>query len=195
MKKISTSVGIIIIIAIVVIIFGGSFAWQYFSVHKTNNNIQKNSVSVDMNYWKTYTNDKYGFEVKYPVNFSISNNNGDDLGININPIGGDWRASTMFTVKPLNVNSSVKDWINNVISENQSNSGSLKQNTKTSYINGHRVWQFIINDGYKDDILHYALFEKTSSIFVEIIYKETAESEDSDSVNYDLILSTFKFTK
>jgi len=72
MKKISTLVGIVIIIVAAAIIFGGVFAYQYLttkaqSVIQTQQNNQTNS-------WKIYKNDKYGFELKYPNSFIIGQN-------------------------------------------------------------------------------------------------------------------------
>jgi len=70
-KRISTLVGIIIIIVIAVILFGGIFAYQYFAT-KTNNPPQVQNIQNNTNQtagWKIYTNNEYGFEMKYPNGF------------------------------------------------------------------------------------------------------------------------------
>ena len=86
MKKVSTITGIIIIVAVAVIAVGGIFLYlQKFSVHiatqsvaggqtpvtnaQSNPNVQNsNTKTAD---WKTYKNDEYGFEIKYPYDWSM----------------------------------------------------------------------------------------------------------------------------
>src|SRR3989338_7227474 len=95
-RGISTLVGIIIIVIVAVILFGGVFAYQYFT--KSQNpisNAQPNPNSQDASVpagntetnsspaqnqqategWKTYRNDEYGFEFRYPSNFNIDEKN------------------------------------------------------------------------------------------------------------------------
>jgi len=71
-KQISTITGIIIIVAVAVIAVGGVFAYQYYQNSQIpmtniqsnpNNQIQVKDETAD---WKTYKNDQYGFEIKYP---------------------------------------------------------------------------------------------------------------------------------
>jgi len=73
MKKISTLVGIIIIVVTVVVLFGGVFAWQYFTAktqpiaitQQTQN--QTNQTAG----WKTYTDTQSGVSFMYPPIFSL----------------------------------------------------------------------------------------------------------------------------
>jgi len=70
-KQISTLVGVIIIVAVAVVLFGGVFAYQYFSKSQTPiTNDQQNSntqtITDETAGWKTYTNDDWGIEFKYP---------------------------------------------------------------------------------------------------------------------------------
>lgn len=57
---------IIIILVLTVIIGGGVFAWQKFGTPKQE--LKQESKDETAN-WKTYTNDEYGFEFKYPKDF------------------------------------------------------------------------------------------------------------------------------
>ena len=77
-KRISTLSGIIIILAVAVILFGGVFAWQYYSTKNPNIPAFAKSYGVAKQTagWKTYTNSEYGFEIKYPDDFVIDSDFG-----------------------------------------------------------------------------------------------------------------------
>ena len=61
--------GILIIILAVLI---GVFGYLYLSgKYKPTGPLKK--VSDETAGWKTYTNEKYGFEIKYPPNYNVSN--------------------------------------------------------------------------------------------------------------------------
>jgi len=62
MKKVSTLVGIIIIVAVAVVAFGGVFAYQYFTAKTPTDQTAG---------WKTYTDNQKGFSLKYPLDFEI----------------------------------------------------------------------------------------------------------------------------
>ncbi len=69
MKKISTRFGILIIIAAVVVLVGGTTLisnYQLSIFNQTQNVQSSNTQTAD---WKTYTNNKYSFEIKYPQNY------------------------------------------------------------------------------------------------------------------------------
>jgi len=81
-KGVSAINGIAIILAVVLIAFGGVFAYQYFTKSQIPNfNNQQNLKSQNLNAetagsalseiegWKTYKNDEYGFEFQYPDSF------------------------------------------------------------------------------------------------------------------------------
>lgn len=83
-KQIPTWLGILIIVLVSILLFGGVFAWQYyakisnsqFQISNENQNAQPaqspsgNASGENPNSetagWKTYTNTQYGYEIKYP---------------------------------------------------------------------------------------------------------------------------------
>ncbi len=91
MKKISTRFGILIIIAAVVVLVGGTGAYLWYANSKLqitnykqiqnlntqNGNVDSSAKDLSIEDWKTYRNDEYGFEVKYPSNWAARNNTQD----------------------------------------------------------------------------------------------------------------------
>jgi len=65
-KGISTLVGVIIIIVVAIIAFGGVFAYQYFSVEPKT--VAKTDQTAG---WKTYKNDDWGISFQYPSNWQV----------------------------------------------------------------------------------------------------------------------------
>lgn len=83
-KGISTLVGTIIIVAVVIILVGGVFTYQYFIVKNSEwikTPITENQTDQIAG-WKTYTNDEYGFEIKYPES-SVLNDRSEKGFLNI----------------------------------------------------------------------------------------------------------------
>lgn len=79
--------GILIALVILIILAGGGFfAYQYFQIKNLGGQGEKETVQgtsasrlpsqpsiteIDTSAWKTYRNEKYGFEVRYPSDWSI----------------------------------------------------------------------------------------------------------------------------
>src|SRR4030042_1906913 len=79
-KGISTPIALTIIIVLAVILAGGTLGYQYYYLPKQEveeeiseeEEISKNEISKDeTSDWKTYTNEEYGFEIKYPEDFIV----------------------------------------------------------------------------------------------------------------------------
>lgn len=76
-KEVSNQKVVIATAALVVFLAGGVFAWQYFGAPKEAKSPEKALQDETAN-WKTYRNEEYGFEVKYPDQFVL---NVDSVGL------------------------------------------------------------------------------------------------------------------
>lgn len=64
----------IIVIALAAVA-GGIFAWQYFGLHKeTPSQPSEQTAQNKTANWQTYTNEEYGFEIKYPKDWNYGPN-------------------------------------------------------------------------------------------------------------------------
>ena len=74
-KGISTLAGIIIIVIVAAVLFGGVFVYQYFLIKSQNTitNIQSSpkSQNIGIDDWKTYTNQEVGFSIQYPTDWHV----------------------------------------------------------------------------------------------------------------------------
>jgi len=71
-KHISTLIGVIIIIVIALISFGGVFAYKYFFAQKIDSQLQNDITPI--NQTTKYKNNEYGFEITFPnswKNYSV----------------------------------------------------------------------------------------------------------------------------
>lgn len=82
MNRAFSKIWIIIIVA--VLLAGGILAWQYFGYPREEVKAPEEKVSEEgiikdeTADWKTYRNEKYGFEIRYPVNDWTMNKYSDD---------------------------------------------------------------------------------------------------------------------
>jgi len=80
-KGISTLLGIVIVVAVAIVLFGGALCYQYITQPKENNQQQNQNTenTVDQTAgWKTYTNTQYGYEIKYPQEGKVEIITSDD---------------------------------------------------------------------------------------------------------------------
>ena len=74
-KQIPSWLGFLVIIIFAVVVFGGAFVWQYFTIQEaTNIEIENKTIG-----WKKYTNIQYGFEIKYPKEWVVEETKYDTI--------------------------------------------------------------------------------------------------------------------
>ena len=77
-KKISTLIGILIIVVFALIV-GGAIYWYSKEKFETPEvKVSEKTITDETANWKTYRNEEYGFEVKYPSNWQLSTIKNDD---------------------------------------------------------------------------------------------------------------------
>lgn len=232
-RGISTLVGIIIIVIVAVILFGGVFAYQYFT--KSQNpisNAQPNPNSQDASVpagntetnsspaqnqqategWKTYRNDEYGFEFRYPSNFNIDEKNENGITLSDYERGKENfdESQRYISIKATGIplNSQNKNTTpvlqESCIGNKKENPLLFKENfvnpngTNFSYYANYpeNISAFCMPEGcaYQDN---YRTFYSNICLSILFLRNDMAYVEDKNQNlgNFKQILSTFKFTK
>lgn len=158
--------------------------------NKTNSSLQSSEKDITAD-WKTYRNDKYGFEVKYPNNFVASRQTEDSLYLSSNQSCFEKRklASPGYVGKGcLHPTVLVRD--GRVVEEGV---GVTRDIIKINGLNGERI----INQSNKtgDEYASITIeFEKGGKWYVFNIINNPVDNKIAKDT-IDKILSTFKFTK
>lgn len=168
---------LLITIAVVVILLGGFFTYQYFSEKPNNPSQIQNDQTAG---WKTYTNSKYGLTFKLPENFVGSILNDDPYLFSFHTEGSS--QTLLGTIeKRYGAYSNVSEiFVGGVKSYKGEPSTNCDQGC-----NSHMPI-FIPLDNDRSIELGFAKFGET--------IKEATISQEDESL-ITKILSTFKFTK
>jgi len=188
-KKISTLVGILIIV-LVAVIAGGILAWQYFGIP------EKKETGNETADWKTYRNEDYGYEIKYPEELDTSY-------VYIHQ--STW--PPQITVKPIDPNFICEEFQNKKISTGYGNQKEVILNNSkyclltvgegtagTIYV----TYKYITDKNSKQLTLVFVLkFPNCGTTYYSIDNKmQECQKEQKDfepTVLIDKILSTFRF--
>lgn len=198
-KRISTLAGIVIIAIAAVVIFGGIFAWQYISKSQiptpnTQSNLNVQNQNTETADWKTYKNDEYGFEIKYPKEFTGSvseiarsvgvllyGENSEKLGIKLN----------------LN-----KNFDKDALVPNRNSVDYAKSETTINGIKSYRVKETICYMGCGASVAIFIPLEGKQAIVLWLLRSpdtgwptdsEAPKITDQEEKIFDKIISTFKF--
>ena len=209
MKKITTLVGVKILLVIAVVLFGGVFAWQYFSaklksVTPLPMNQKQQIISQKPNPvagWKTLTNTQFNFSLNYPDNWSIFNYiPGTAYSVDISPSE---KSPEMITLEIFNndKNYSLRDWINNYLKEGST--GPEFTNAKNVSIDGASGLEGSYSSGGNDQVDDTIFFLNNSMVYeIDKVYSPIQLALANGvkyPADYDTIfrgvISSFKFTK
>jgi hypothetical protein len=185
-KRISTLVGIIIIVATTVVFFGGVFAWQYFIV---KSNVE--TVGLDLSEvegWKTYTNTQYGFEFKYPDDSTIEISNAENPGDNslyFIVLRSEKRPGAPISLQtPFHLAINDVDYNSSFLASSQN-----KQEVMVSGIKGKKI---IVQQNV-NQVNHTFVYIYLSKGSLNYIFQFVDPYTDSNYNLFNQILSTFKF--
>ena len=150
-------------------------------------------IMPDTTYWKTYNDEKYGFEIKFPSNFTTENTNDNDVLSNAPTLSNVVFQSTTYEGGALIIN--IRDRVNGCYDT------SLGSDPETVNINGVSFLKWDISKdlstgktfgvGSEYCVAQGAL---TYGLITKNTYKPGEENFKIEPI-FDQILSTFKFTK
>jgi hypothetical protein len=172
-----------ILIPIIVILFlaGGFFAYKYWWIPKEEAKLTTGTIANETANWKTYTNEKYGFEIKYPAEGKVVDGS-ESEGCRIFPLYpvSDERSNPIDISVDENPNDlTLNQWIE------KEEKGLTIEEKETIFIGGvEGVKYFAHNGGVYP---HTVLIKKG-----KFIYRIDGFREFNDQI-FNQILSTFKF--
>jgi len=189
MQRSTLSFAAIIIFAIIAAIFvvrkGNEAADELerlnsraFAVHRAALADELGEGVSDISNWKTYRNEKYGFEVKYPLYWEVSFPDFQDIHQRFGSIGNELPSVDLRIVKSSEITEQANSWIVNPTA------------TGKRIIDGTDATE-VINDSYKQFPDSLVYFTKDSRGFIFLVYVDA----DPVSQIFYKMLSTFKFTK
>jgi hypothetical protein len=179
MKKVF--IVVLIIIVLITVVIGGIFIWQYSVLQNNPTNSLPAVNQQATEDWKTYTNKEYGFEFKYPSELEISQ------------IVEDPDSPLQIVLFPREHDLILGVTLTNSL-DHCLNDGKIVGDAVIDGIDA-KIFHDFIKNYQSERILRTSCFIKNKFTY-EIYCNFDARREISDGcIGFDLITSTFKFTK
>lgn len=192
-------------VIVVIALTAGMFIWYQQKIQPEVSqpaqvNIAK-KVSITEE-WQTYRNEKYGFEVKYPIDWEISAGDSKDIHCRVyigNPLSGMHPYALCIAILDNPNSLNAKEFVGGVISDaNKGEGPGLHFRERLSYsLNDHKVEE--LNRIFAFDRSEDRIYISTGKNIFEFSFPSADENSNfNDPVKNNAIarqiLSTFKFT-
>ncbi len=182
-KKVSTTIGIVIILATAAVLFGGVFGWGY----------SKNSRTQTSD-WKTYTSNQFGISFSYPKSMGkITENqigyNGYDLSFTTPESGGHYNRGWVYIRKATTNESRFLSSQKTIESNNSITFYVTDLIVKGNWL--ERVYAF----RNKDNDIVLVWFETDQEAGFNELNNQKKIEQVIEYQDFIKMLSTFKFTK
>lgn len=188
MKRGFGIVKILVVIAAVAALAGGGY-WYYFYYYLPRygerppllpiNQQQDESIETDTSTWKTYRNEQYGFEVKYPANWT---HRMDENSVFIDD--GNYHEGTGFAIGIKMANKSAEALYNEILQKYGPDITSSRRIT----LAGENGWELLRKSVYGDDEIIVVIPHNSQALSI-------TRGKGGYSLSHDEILSTFRFIK
>ena len=124
----------ILILAVVLVVGGGGYWW----VNWKDSHISE--TDVDLLNWKEFTNEQYGYKIKYPPSWKLESSNSKQVKISRSGSENNSSASIIVEIKEKQPEVDLLKWI-------ESNVGPLPPDREFVEVSGGSGWRFIGNAG------------------------------------------------
>jgi hypothetical protein len=200
---------ILIVIILIVLIGGGFLVYKFWWLPKEKAKVPAGTTTDETANWKTYRNDQYGFEIKYPQDWELyhfeqpkdvqettKRIGGVIDSIEFSPKGKTYNVETAYGISPIGIYVNINENLNKYLKDEK-----FPETEKIS-INGTAATEV---KGVKNDAFWHSIFIERPDIsgYIRIadnIYDiERAGNVSSQEANelhkvFKQMLSTFKFT-
>ena len=178
-----------VVIVVVMVILGG-VAWWGLQQRGAVPVPATQTISVDTSGWKTYRNEQYGFEFRYPDGWFDVITMGDgflELDKRFRPAKSNQNPEDMSGFCILHFDTFEKS-----PQETLSDSLGIKDGAEFLTIDSHEGLRILLEEGLVSDFV-YLLLSNTNVLSVRFACGDNVRSEGTTEFN--TILSTFKFTQ
>jgi len=187
-------------IAVIVTVFvlSGVFGYMEFTQKRSDRDIVGNAQSSvqgtqkvdEMSNWKTYRNEKYGFEIKIPLDWKIVNDSNGNLFLGVD-IGHNFYSG--FDIATSSISSDEIAY--NMLKENFSLGfgNDMELVKKLRFEDGKLFMSFSAPSGLGSDI--WIIDDENKSLIFTTSAANFISDGELDENGYQKVISTFKFTK
>jgi len=189
-KKGISKIGIIIVIVVIILVIGSIIYWLPYGFQdvKVTNTIEE-EIENESADWKTYRNEKYGFEVKYPDKFVVAEDSINNSVIYFSQV--EYEPEIFLSVQDSPTTLLFYGTFNIVSREDAVDSTAILDSSEDVVINSinwkKEVWSLQANL----KVISYYTEHKNKYYTISVGANESSYNDKEDNISQ--MLSTFKF--